>query len=51
MYSLESYSYSVLERLTPLSDKQITNKLDVDGIYRTSDIEQGSNVYQIRGTI
>jgi len=24
-------SYSVLERLTPLSDKQITNKLDVDG--------------------
>ncbi|WP_286438601.1 hypothetical protein [Bacteroides acidifaciens] len=24
-------NYPVLERLTPLSDKQITNKLDVDG--------------------
>lgn len=23
-------NYPVLERLTPLSDKQITNKLDVD---------------------
>jgi hypothetical protein len=41
----------VLERLTPLSDKPITDKLDVDRFAGTSDIEQGGNVYQIRGTI
>lgn len=44
-------NYPVLERLTPLSDKKITDKLDVDRIICTSNIEQGSNVYQIRGTI
>ena len=44
-------NYPVLERLTPLSDKQITDKLDVDRIICTSNIEQGGNVYQIRGTI
>lgn len=44
-------NYLVLERLTPLSDKQITDKLDVDRIICTSNIEQGGNVYQIRGTI
>jgi hypothetical protein len=41
----------VLKRLTPLSDKQITYKLDVDCFCSTSNIEQGGNVYQIRGTI
>lgn len=51
MFSLGRKDYPVLERLTPLSDKQITNKLDVDGESRTSYVEQGSNVYQIRGTI
>ena len=30
--SLRSKSYLVLERLTPLSDNQITDKLDVDGL-------------------
>ena len=44
-------NYPVLERLTPLSDKQITNKLDVDSKCCTSHIEQGGNVYQTRGDI
>lgn len=44
-------NYPVLERLTPLSDKQITDKLDVDRTLCTSNMEQGGNVYQIRGTI
>lgn len=48
---LEEKNYLVLERLTPLSDKQITNKLDVDRTHCTSNVEQGGNVYQIRGTI
>lgn len=41
----------VLERLTPLSDKPITDKLYVDWLASTSNVEQGGNVYQIRGTI
>lgn len=42
---------SVLERLAPLICRQATNKLDVDGLHRAPDLQQGSGAYSIRGIL